>query len=107
MWETLKSFVEFYDYAIFTLPEFANGGLNGTEVAGNAGGIRLQVLPGETGFLASSTQEFVQHILYILAHRDEARGIGKAGKEHVRRNFLITRLLRDYLRMFNRLSGNT
>jgi len=75
-------------------------------VAGNVGGIRLQVLPGETGFLASSTQEFVQHILYILANRDEAQKMGKAGKEHVRRNFLITRLLRDYLRMFNRLLGN-
>lgn len=25
--------VEFYDYAIFTLPEFANGGLDGPEVA--------------------------------------------------------------------------
>ena len=75
-------------------------------VAGDVGGIRLQVLRGETGFLASSMQEFVQHILYVLAHRDEAQGMGKAGKEHVRRNFLITRLLRDYLRMFNRMSGN-
>jgi trehalose synthase len=75
-------------------------------VAGDTGGIRLQVLRGETGFLASSMQEFVQYILYVLAHWDEAQGIGNAGKEHVRRNFLITRLLRDYLRMFNRLSGN-
>ena len=33
VWETLRPFVELYDYAIFTLPEFANGGLNGPEVA--------------------------------------------------------------------------
>jgi hypothetical protein len=28
------------------------------------------------------------------------------GKEHVRRNFLTPRLLRDWLALFNRLAGN-
>jgi len=29
--------------------------------------------------------------------------MGKAGKEHVRKNFLITRLMRDYLRLLRSL----
>jgi hypothetical protein len=37
--------------------------------------------------------------------------MGKAGHEHVRKNFLITRYLRDYLRIFkdqqDARSGNT
>jgi hypothetical protein len=36
----------------------------------------------------------------------EARTSSLRGKEHVRRNFLTPRLLRDWLALFNALSGN-
>ena len=74
-------------------------------VAGRAGGIRLQVKDGETGYLVTDTQQCADRVLYLLDHPDEARRMGEAGKEHVRRHYLITRHLRDYLRIFNQLSN--
>ncbi|HWX08358.1 MAG TPA: hypothetical protein VNY33_00145, partial [Gaiellaceae bacterium] len=44
--------------------------------------------------------------LEILADPPAARLRALAGKEHVRRNFLTPRLLRDWLSLFNRLLGN-
>jgi trehalose synthase len=39
----------------------------------------------------------VDRIIEILKRPDLAREMGKRAKEHVRRNFLVTRLLADYL----------
>ena len=74
-------------------------------VAGRVGGIRLQVKDGETGYLITDTQQCADRILYLLDHPDEARRMGEAGREHVRRHYLITRHLRDYLRIFNQLAN--
>ncbi|HEY68470.1 MAG TPA: glycosyltransferase, partial [Thermoflexia bacterium] len=72
-------------------------------VGGNAGGIPLQVIDGQTGFLVDSVEECGEKTLYLLQHPEEAARMGVAAREHVRRNFLITRHLVDYLRLFNRL----
>ncbi len=42
--------------------------------------------------------------MWILDHPEEARNMGRAGKEHVRANFLMPRVLRDYLRLFSELT---
>jgi len=73
-------------------------------VAGNVGGIPLQVIDGETGFLVDSVEECADKALYLLQHRDEAEAMGARAKEHVRHNFLLPRHLRDYLALFKRLS---
>lgn len=73
-------------------------------VAGNAGGIRMQVIDGETGYLATSNEDYVHRVLELLGDQVAACRMGEAGREHVRKNFLITRYLRDYLRMFNRFA---
>ncbi len=73
-------------------------------VAGNAGGIPLQIIPGETGYLAHTTAEFAEGALHLLRHPEEAESMGLRGREHVRQHFLITRYLRDYLRIFQELS---
>ena len=73
-------------------------------VAGDAGGIRMQVIDGETGYLATSNQDYADRVLELLGDQETARRLGKAGREHVRKNFLITRYLRDYLKMFNRFA---
>lgn len=73
-------------------------------VGGNAGGIPLQVLDGRTGFLVDSVEECADRVLYLLRHPEESARMGAAGREHVRRNFLITRHLRDYLTLFHRLT---
>ena len=39
----------------------------------------------------------------ILREPELGKQLGRAGKEHVRRNFLTPRLLRDWLRIFKDL----
>ena len=75
-------------------------------VAGNVGGIVDQIRHGETGWLVASSAECADACLEILDDRGRAREIALAGKEHVRRNFLTPRLLRDWLALFNRMLGN-
>jgi len=74
-------------------------------VGGNAGGIPLQVLDGQTGFLVDSAEECGEKVLYLLQRPVEAARMGKAAREHVRRNFLTTRHLADYLQLFADLAG--
>jgi trehalose synthase len=74
-------------------------------VAGNVGGIPLQVLYGETGFLINTLAECADRILYLIRAPEVAERMGKAGREHVREHFLITRYLRDYLGFFGDLAA--
>ena len=74
-------------------------------VGGRVGGIPLQVLDGETGYLVDSIEEAAARMLHLLRHPEEARRLGQAGREHVRRHFLLPRLLRDYLRLFAALTA--
>jgi len=69
-------------------------------IGGDVGGIPLQVENGETGFLVRSPEECAQRTLEILREPELGRRLGRAGKEHVRKNFLSPRLLRDWLRIF-------
>ena len=69
-------------------------------IGGDVGGIPLQVEDGETGFLVSTPEECADRSLRILREPDLGKRLGRSGKEHVRRNFLTPRLLRDWLRIF-------
>ena len=66
-------------------------------IGGNVGGIPLQIENGETGFLVNSPSECAQRCLEILADPELGKRLGRAGKEHARREFLSPRLLRDWL----------
>jgi len=72
-------------------------------IGGNVGGIPLQVSDGETGFLVSSVEECAQRSLEILQDPGLGKRLGRAGKEAVRRQFLMPRLLRDWLGLFEQL----
>jgi trehalose synthase len=74
-------------------------------VGGNVGGIPLQVIDGETGFLVDSVEACGEKMLYLLEHPEESARMGAAAREHVRRNFLTTRHLADYLRLFAELAA--
>lgn len=74
-------------------------------IGGNVGGIPLQVIDGETGFLVNSVEECAERMLSLLRHPEEAQRMGTAAREHVRRRFLTTRYLRDYLGLFRELGG--
>jgi trehalose synthase len=75
-------------------------------VAGRAGGIVDQIKDGETGYLVDSVEMCAERCSSILTDPDHAHAMALKGKEHVRRNFLSPRLLRDWLALFNRLDGN-
>ncbi len=72
-------------------------------IGGDVGGIPLQVSDGETGFLVSSVEECAQRSLEILQDPGLGKRLGRAGKETVRRRFLMPRLLRDWLELFEQL----
>jgi trehalose synthase len=72
-------------------------------VAGNVGGIPLQIENGVSGFLVNSAEETAECCLRILNDPELGKRLGRAGKEHVRTHFLMPRLLRDWLRIFTSL----
>jgi trehalose synthase len=73
-------------------------------VAGGVGGILLQVEDGVNGFLVNSIPEAVDKVLLLLESTTMAQRMGEAGHEKVRRRFLCTHTIRDYLRLFRDLS---
>lgn len=68
-------------------------------VASNVGGIPLQIQDGKSGYLVepTDTDEFAARIIKLLNDPDLAHKMGQRGKEYIRKNFLITRLLSNYL----------
>jgi trehalose synthase len=72
-------------------------------VAGNVGGIPLQIHDGETGYLVDSAEDCAERVKAMLREPDLGRRLARAGKEHVRKNFLTPRLLRDWLQIFKDL----
>jgi trehalose synthase len=70
-------------------------------VAMNRGGIPLQVRKNRTGFLISNSREGAKRCIQLIEDERLRKRLGRAGKEHVKRNFLITRHMLDYIRIFN------
>lgn len=72
-------------------------------VSSNIGGIPLQVTDGENGFLVEvgDKKGFAERIIQLLKNPELAEEMGKKGKEIVRKNFLITRIISDYLDLLN------
>jgi trehalose synthase len=74
-------------------------------IGGDVGGIPLQIVDGETGFLVSSPEQCAERALEILRDPALGREMGRAGKERARERFLTPRLLLDWLRIFRGLEG--
>jgi trehalose synthase len=74
-------------------------------VAGEVGGIPMQMLHGHCGRLVSTTSDMAASVRELLDDPQERDRLGALGKEHVRENFLITRLLRDHLRLMNHMAS--
>lgn len=72
-------------------------------IGGNVGGIPLQVEDGTTGYLVDSVEACAARTLEILQDPELGKALGRRGKEHVRKHFLMPRYLRDYLRIFTEL----
>ena len=74
-------------------------------IGGTAGGITVQLLYDVTGYTVNSVEGAAYRIRYLLHNPEAATRIGRIAREHVRRNFLITRHLADYLMLLHVVSG--
>ena len=72
-------------------------------VGGRCGGITLQIADGVDGYLVDDVETAAARTADLLADPARADAFGAAGREHVRRNFLSTRELEDWLRLFTEL----
>ncbi len=66
-------------------------------IGGDVGGIPLQIIDGYSGYLIHSIEGTAYRTRQLLENPELAKRMGEAGREHIRRNFLITRNLRNYL----------
>jgi trehalose synthase len=72
-------------------------------IAGAVGGIPLQIVHKYSGLLSHTVEGTAFALKQLLQNPVYASNLGKNGREHVRKNFLITRHLRDYLLLFHSL----
>jgi trehalose synthase len=72
-------------------------------IGGNCGGIRLQIIDGQTGFLVDTVEECAERMLTLLRDQLLAQRMGNASKEWVRQQFLTPRLLSNYLEFSHEL----
>jgi trehalose synthase len=72
-------------------------------VAGNAGGIPLQMTGGLSNYLVSSIEECAEKIVYLLQNPGISRKLGQEGQEIVTAHFLMLRLVRDELSLIKSL----
>ncbi len=70
-------------------------------MAGAVGGIKLQIRDGHSGFLVDSPDLAAMRVVRLLKDPDLRTAMGDRGHRHLKRNFLITRHLSDYLRIMN------
>ncbi|MGZ4796830.1 MAG: glycosyltransferase [Acidimicrobiia bacterium] len=73
-------------------------------IGGRAGGIVLQIIDKENGYLVDTVEQCAAHTLELLSDPARADAMGEAGREHVRDNFLSTRELKDWIDLFTSLS---
>ena len=72
-------------------------------VAGRAGGIPIQFPDGFDRYLITDIEGCAAAVIHLLRHPGERGRFGRAGREHVRRNFLLPRLARDELALIKSL----
>ncbi len=70
-------------------------------IGGNVGGIRYQIEDGVNGFLVASPEQAAQRIVQLLTDEKLRREMGAKARETVKKNFLLTRYLEQYLDLFN------
>jgi trehalose synthase len=72
-------------------------------IGGNVGGIRYQIDDGVNGFLISSIEETAKRIVQLVDDKELRDEMGHKARETVRKNFLLTRYLEQYLDLFGEL----
>jgi trehalose synthase len=76
-------------------------------IGGNCGGIRLQVINHQTGFLVDTPEGAAERIRFFLQTPCMMHEMGARGHRFIHERFLITRHLRDYLTLILSLLKNS
>jgi len=74
-------------------------------VAGNAGGIPLQMADGAGGVLVDTVEECAKAVVALLVDPGLARDLARKGRERVREHFLLPRLLLNELALMQELAA--
>jgi trehalose synthase len=74
-------------------------------IGGAVGGIPLQIVHGMTGFLVHSAEGAAFRIRQLINNPELSLKMGETGREYVRKNFLITRQLKEYLSLWYSLEN--
>jgi trehalose synthase len=69
-------------------------------IGGNVGGIRYQIKDDANGFLVTSIEETAKRIVQLVNDKELRDEMGRKARETVRKNFLLTRYLEQYLDLF-------
>lgn len=72
-------------------------------VGGKVGGIKLQIKDGENGFLVSNPKEAAKRVVQLIKNPELSKKLGKEARKTIQKKFLIPRLLRDHLRLYQKL----
>jgi trehalose synthase len=75
-------------------------------IGGRAGGIKHQIEDGVNGFLVDDIKQAAERIVQVLKDGKLREEIGKRAKETVRRRFLMTRLMEDWLDLIGSFEAN-
>lgn len=70
-------------------------------IGGNVGGIRYQIKNGINGFLVNSIEETAERMVQLIKNKKLRNRLGKEAKKTVMNQFLLTRLLEQYLDLFS------
>jgi trehalose synthase len=66
-------------------------------IGGNVGGIKHQIVDGVNGYLVNNIEETAARIITLLKDQALRERLGRAARESVREQFLMTRLMEDWL----------
>jgi trehalose synthase len=73
-------------------------------IGSNAGGLPVQIVPGVTGYTVDTVEGAAFRVRHLLSNPEQIGRMGAAGREHVRRNFLVTRQIGDHLALLAHLT---
>lgn len=73
-------------------------------ILGEKSAATLGIEHGRSGYVVKSAEEIGHHIVHLADYGPTATRIGHAGREHIRANYLISRLLRAYAAVLTELA---
>jgi trehalose synthase len=75
-------------------------------IGGRVGGIKHQVRDGANGFLVDTIDQAAERIVQLVKDRALRERLGKSAKETVQHNFLMIRLMEDWLDLIGSFEAN-